>query len=363
MPPPNLAGCDASGDHVVDLDREIELFKLRAGARLQGAMASPAAAAHASIATPPANSQPEATPAAAAPQPRRPAEPVAPTPLPTPSPRHAADAAACRAPDTLGLSRMMQKCGWLESEMGAYEASQYQGQHPKPNPPCADSEGRGLVTTTKPAASAPKPRKAAAALPLSLGSTGGANQGRSSFGACNERLVEMVGRLLGHLKHAQAELLEQAHLRQHADAQLAECREQLHAHRESSEAEAAAVRLMVTELRAAHEAALGDTRARLNSLEQSRASVRHRRPLAPLPTLVHTGRTVTPTWLAHAPFWCGDRRPTLALSWATCSSRRRPMPPRRRLPQRQTSSWPMPALCCGTSKQREPREQRPRPLR
>ena len=36
-PPPNLSGRapDAAGDPVVDLDREIELFKLRAGARLQ----------------------------------------------------------------------------------------------------------------------------------------------------------------------------------------------------------------------------------------------------------------------------------------------------------------------------------------
>merc|ERR1740136_112212 len=63
MPPPDLAGraCDASGDPVVDLDREIELFKLRAGARLQGvATAPPAAAAHASVATPPAKPLSEA---------------------------------------------------------------------------------------------------------------------------------------------------------------------------------------------------------------------------------------------------------------------------------------------------------------
>ena len=142
-PPPNLSGraSDAAGDPVVDLDREIELFKLRAGARLQGvagptggvATAPPAAAAFTtpsvsppavstpSVATPPAMPPPEAPPATAASC--RPAESMAPSPSPTPTPPPPPPADAGRAPDALGLSRMMRQCGWLEAELSEYEAS------------------------------------------------------------------------------------------------------------------------------------------------------------------------------------------------------------------------------------------------
>ena len=227
LPPPNLAGraCDESGDPVVDLDREIELFKLRAGARLQGvATAPPVAAAHAFIATPPAKLLPEAPPAAVAP--RRPVESMAPSPSPTPAPQPVADTAS-RAPDALGLSRMMQQCGWLEGEMSEYEASRDASVHGdekgdattiaelRAPPPPASSEvvfgGRqGGGQAVRPAPPATKPRKATAAAP----STGASGRG-ASYGACNERLVEMVGRLMGHLKRAQAELVEQARLRPH----------------------------------------------------------------------------------------------------------------------------------------------------
>ena len=227
LPPPNLAGraCDESGDPVVDLDREIELFKLRAGARLQGvATAPPVAAAHAFIATPPAKLLPEAPPAAVAP--RRPVESMAPSPSPMPTPQPVADTAS-RAPDALGLSRMMQQCGWLEGEMSEYEASRDASVHGddkgdattiaelRAPPPPASSEvvfggGQGRGQAARPAPPATKPRKATAAAP----STGASGRG-ASYGACNERLVEMVGRLMGHLKRAQAELVEQARLRPH----------------------------------------------------------------------------------------------------------------------------------------------------
>ena len=222
LPPPNLAGraCGASGDPVVDLDREIELFKLRAGARLQGvAIAPPAAAAHASVATPPAKPLPEAPPATAAPH--RSVESMAPSPSPTPTPQPVADTAASRAPDALGLSRMMRQCGWLEGEMSEYEASRDASVHGDdkgeattiaelcaPPPPASSAlvfgGGQGGGQNVRPAPPATKPRKATAAAP----STGASGRG-ASYGACNERLVEMVGRLMGHLKRAQAELVEQ----------------------------------------------------------------------------------------------------------------------------------------------------------
>ena len=94
----------------------------------------------------------------------------------------------------------------------------------------------------------------------------------------------------------------------------------LHTHKASSEAEAAALRLMITELRASHEASLSETRARLDSLEQSRSSVRHRRPLArltPTPTPPPSAPPAhpphpTPHDRSRAPC-CGARRPTRAL--------------------------------------------------
>ena len=148
-PPPNLSGraSDAAGDPVVDLDREIELFKLRAGARLQGvagptggvATATPAAAAFTTpavstpavstpaVATPPAMPPPEAPADTAASC--RPAESTAPSPALTPTPGPLPPADAGRAPDALGLSRMMRQCGWLEAELSEYEASRDASVH------------------------------------------------------------------------------------------------------------------------------------------------------------------------------------------------------------------------------------------
>ena len=162
-PPPNLSGraSDAAGDPVVDLDREIELFKLRAGARLQGvagptggvATATPAAAAFTtpavstpavstpSVATPPAMPPPEAPADTAASC--RPAESTAPSPALTPTPGPLPPADAGRAPDALGLSRMMRQCGWLEAELSEYEASRDASVH-------GDDKGddQGDATTT-----------------------------------------------------------------------------------------------------------------------------------------------------------------------------------------------------------------------
>ena len=282
-PPPDLAGGHAIDssvpEPVVDLDREIALFKLRAGERLNSASGASA----------PAPPQPDDAPASlmAAPE-RPPVAPMAPPPAAaSPAAAQAAAAAAAhdngpKGPDALGLGRLQHACGWLESAIGEYEASRSEGFVPT-----APSETESRATDTQPGLARPpaavaafgssakptRPRKAAAGVGASqlLGGSGG-RAANSSFGACNERLVEMVSRLVGHLRTSQAELAEQARLREEADAQLGECRAMLGAHKASAEAASAQLREQVGELREAHERTGAQTQKRLAALEASRAS-------------------------------------------------------------------------------------------
>ena len=73
----------------------------------------------------------------------RPAESTAPSPALTPTPGPLPPADAGRAPDALGLSRMMRQCGWLEAELSEYEASRDASVH-------GDDKGddQGDATTT-----------------------------------------------------------------------------------------------------------------------------------------------------------------------------------------------------------------------